>query len=145
MFQTKVVEKIKTYILYLIFFLIVPFMRCVKKVSIAGQSTDDACTFYMIMIHWKPELVTAVLVLVTIVLVTTVLVTIVLVTILLVSTVLITIVLVTTVLVTIVLVTTPARRHIPEDSSRKFVPVITPNIIPCRQPIGRNLSRLLRY
>jgi len=42
MFQTKVVEKIKTPIVCSItFFLIVPFMRYVEKYCRVGKATDD--------------------------------------------------------------------------------------------------------
>jgi hypothetical protein len=42
MFETNVVEKIKTPILCSItFFLIMPFMRYVKKYGTAGQAADD--------------------------------------------------------------------------------------------------------
>jgi len=41
MFQTNLLQKIKTQAVFNIFFKIVQFMRYVEKYSTAGQATDD--------------------------------------------------------------------------------------------------------
>jgi hypothetical protein len=54
MFQTKVVEKIKTHILCSITFFpkIVPFMRYVEKYGTASQATDDNIIRRMRFAYW---------------------------------------------------------------------------------------------
>ena len=51
MFQTKVVEKIKTHFVFSNFFpKFVPFMRYVEKYCRAGQATDDKMAHALFML-----------------------------------------------------------------------------------------------
>jgi len=51
MFQTKVIEKIKTYFMLDTFFKIVPFGDMVEKYCRAGQTTDDNIAHAQYTLH----------------------------------------------------------------------------------------------